>query len=162
MMLQCSTIHGKANLCGKYCSSQRSQKSAERCCCSPPTSVGKPCLWWTLQQPRESHTKKSTNRCCSPPTSIAMLVANTVVAKGVRVLRDVAAFPAEHSGGYMVYAVVHWQMHSVGWEDYVHDCFSLFCRRGSCTPSSEDFSPFIEGGHHYTRSLITMAEIVPT
>lgn len=36
-----------------------------------------------------------------------MLVANTVVAKGVRVLRDVAAFPAEHSGGYMVYAVVH-------------------------------------------------------
>ena len=29
--------------------------------------------------------------------------------------------PAEHSGGHSVQATVHWQMHSIGWEDCVYD-----------------------------------------
>ena len=56
----------------------------------------------------------------------------------------------------------HTRTHTHNSEDCIVDCFSLSCHLGSHAPSSEDFSPFLEGGCCYAKSIsISWLKIVP-
>ena len=69
----------------------------------------------------------------------------------------VVSFPSwtlwESPGLCMLYAIVHWQMHSIGWEDCVHDCNFNTPPGRQPLPSSEELSPFQEGGCCHAISL---------
>ena len=104
------------------------------------------------------HEKKNWKKCCIYYTNnIILRIATKIQQWSYLDPYVVVAFPSwtlwESPGLSMIYAIAHWQMHSIGWEDCVHDCNFNTPPCSQPLPSSEDLSLFQEGGCCHARSL---------
>ena len=93
-------------------------------------------------------------RCTSLPVLLSFCLIHAFSTGPFTVLSFLQRSPSEHSGGHPVYAIVHPQMRSTGWEDCFRDrlSFNYPATLGSHPQSSEKLPPFSEGGWRFERS----------